>query len=271
MEEKGMSMKRDTRSMRDDQKPDDDDVADESEASADELPAKLRKPLERIRGWMTDDHQAGARNNYRIGREVAAIMADEDRYGKGAVEQLARALGCSAALLYGYAKLMEAWPDGRAYEALVKRTNGNGIPLTVSHLITLSRVNRASTREDLLTRAFEESWTVRQLEQHVPQKKTRRPKETPTDIAARVARTADHTVKAIGIDLDALGKLTLVHAEDGEVRGKLEAALERSRRAETLSGQVVAKLEALLRHGAPTGDPPSAPQSEPSPGLEAAE
>jgi hypothetical protein len=204
-------------------------------------------------------------NEFSWGREIALIKADEKKFGKRAVEWAAWELGYAAKTLYECATVAEMWPDGRAFESLLKRKNSKGLTLTFSHFSVLAKVRHASTRESLLARALGASWSVRDLLAHVPEpKEEARPRDTSKYVVARVARTAERAVKAIGVDLVALGKLAPVPADDTETRARLEAALEGTLRAQALGGAVVAKLQALLRRAVPPGEPPGAPPAEPS-------
>lgn len=97
---------------------------------------------------------------YRIGEHVAAVMADEHKYGKAAVLLIAKALGRKPAFLYGAAQVAQSWTR-HEFRTLLKRPSCHRVPLTFSHCVLLAQAG--AKRDVLIERSLREGLSVRQL------------------------------------------------------------------------------------------------------------
>ena len=99
---------------------------------------------------------------YRVGIIIAGIKAGERKYGVRAVEKLADALGRSAASLYRHATVAERWSRAEV-NALLRRRNSRGQPLSWSHWVFLASVASTKERARLLDEALTKSLSAREL------------------------------------------------------------------------------------------------------------
>lgn len=128
-----------------------------NETPATEIPPELRPSCLKIRGLMATRATGDTKVAYQIGAEVFGITKETEKYGRGSVKLLAGELGCTAALLYSYARVAAAWNPEEFKEA-TKKANAKGLPLTFSHFVELAREEESkAAREHLFALALRES------------------------------------------------------------------------------------------------------------------
>ncbi len=125
----------------------------------------ITRVTDEIRKLMTGATSSEASAKMKIGRKIAAVKSDEKRYGKYGVKLIAKALSCTAANLYSYATVAEAW-DNDVFSELLRRTNSKGVPLSFSHFIEIAKA-RPAKRPILIERAIEEALSVRMVNRMV--------------------------------------------------------------------------------------------------------
>ncbi|MCM2333469.1 MAG: hypothetical protein NDI82_05930 [Anaeromyxobacteraceae bacterium] len=114
---------------------------------------KLKRELEL--GWKRD-----VLNTYEFGAVTNKVKSEDARYGKKAVETLAKELKLDKATLYRWAKVATAWTKSDFAKIAGRRSPKSGLPLTWSHLEILSDVENAKRRGKLVEQALAEALTV---------------------------------------------------------------------------------------------------------------
>ncbi len=110
-----------------------------------------------------EERAPGAATRYAIGQHIAAVKAQADQYGDGAVARVAAALREDEATLYRYARVAERWSP-QAFAAIAARRMRNGRAPSGAHGVRLaSRPSRAAS-DRALARVLEECMSVRELE-----------------------------------------------------------------------------------------------------------
>ena len=131
------------------------------ERAGDAMNASLLREYKQIRARM----RSGATTievRHAIGRIVAVVRADPERYGKRAVAALATALGRDEATLYRFAQVAARWTT-EELAAWIARGRASGHPLSWWHLVKASAIPRKRDREELLERSIDEGLSVRAL------------------------------------------------------------------------------------------------------------
>lgn len=110
----------------------------------------------------------GLKARWEAGNEVAEVMADERRYGRGSVERLAEQSPWSASTLYDLAKVAR-W---KSWEELESSHSKSSSDFSISHLFAIARpsMERAgeevarAIRETLFLELVEKGLSARQLQ-----------------------------------------------------------------------------------------------------------
>ena len=110
---------------------------------------------------------------FAIGSLVAAVKADPDTYGAGAVARRAPLLDQDLSRLYRYAIVTECWTEAEARRLLTPPLAGAG-PLTWSHLVTLASLARPRERAFWTKFTCVESLSVRGLASRITRRKPTR-------------------------------------------------------------------------------------------------
>lgn len=189
---------------------------------------RLRQVYERLAELWEGLHRHDAEQRYRIGFEVAAVVAGPRLYGSGAVRTLARSLGRPQAALYEAARVAKTWPEDEFMRLVGRRTDQGGA-LSWSHFARVSRVPDAAVRALLIQRSLDESLSVAQIKAVL--------RETRSN-ATRPERRIASLIRA-GRDCDQL-------AERIEVRMR-ERASTSGVESELSSQEVAALMEASSR------------------------
>ena len=151
-----------------------------------ELSPALRAKCTKIRTLLAKEAE-GNKPAYQVGVEVHAVRKDRDKYGKGSVEAMANEIGCTAALLYSYSKVAEAWPNAEKFAAMTDKPNAKGLPLTFSHFIEIAKA-ASNARTRFIDAALKDSLSVRALKQAVAATREKRKPKPLTDARAMVSR-----------------------------------------------------------------------------------
>jgi len=91
--------------------------------------------------------------------------------------------------------------------ALMKRTNRTGEPLSWSHLLALTHVHNTHARQRWAERCLEESWSVRELRQHMTGGVPHQPGEEGQSVRAALTegiQSASRAAIQLGIFVEAL-------------------------------------------------------------------
>lgn len=121
--------------------------------------AKLKNLKRKLElGWKRD-----ALITYDFGAVTNKVKSEDARYGKKAVETLAKELKLDRATLYRWAKVATAWTKSDFAKIAARRSPKSGLPLTWSHLEVLSDVENTKRRGELLEQALSEALTVVEL------------------------------------------------------------------------------------------------------------
>ncbi len=166
----------------------------------DQMSANLSEQIEKIRALMKEQTTTGATKMYAIAVEVNAVMGDKKKYGKGAVKQIAKAVGQKVATLYSYGAVAKTW-NATAFEALLKSVSSMGQPLTFSHFVELAKVKDMDEdgRRALIKEALDKSLSVRDFARLLRQQQKKGNRAAPTSgrIAAATAAAAKDAEKKL--------------------------------------------------------------------------
>ena len=199
---------------------------------------------------------AEAVGRYRIGAKVLLVKNNEARYGSRAVESLAVLLGYEKSTLHDYVNVAETW-ERADFIALSKRKNEKGLPLRFSHFVVLARVSDGRRRNGFITRALEESLTVRQLEDLVRRELGGDDAEAPAETADKDEAKVQRVVarwEAATDELDRDTRALVQLAEQNrtpEVLRLVTAAADRQRALAAAATACADKLVALASSGIP--------------------
>jgi len=122
-----------------------------------------RAVIRDVRRLLAQGYTRDARLGYAIGARIKSLKSEEGKYGKGSVEHVADEVGCTAALLYNFAKVADAWTDEEFEAELAKPSEG--LPLTLSHYAVVARLKDVAQHPTFLERARCELLPVRELAQ----------------------------------------------------------------------------------------------------------
>jgi DNA-binding response OmpR family regulator len=129
---------------------------DETELS-EELQALVGDVLDTI----ASERALEAEQAYRLALLAKAALASTTPRGSP-IEACARAVGLSRQTLQPYALVASRWSAPELKRLLAERRNVRGEPISISHLVMLAKLPRA-TRDSWIERVFSEGLTVRQL------------------------------------------------------------------------------------------------------------
>lgn len=127
----------------------------------------LREKCLAVRQLLARETRGTIRAHYRIGLLVSKVRsAAANRYGAGAVERLAEAVGLDRATIYDHVTVAERFTPSDI-KALLKRKGRQGVPLSWSHLVELAKVIDKGRREKLIAAALQEGLSVRKLMERI--------------------------------------------------------------------------------------------------------
>lgn len=238
---------------------------------ATELSRELQAKCTKIRGLMVKE-AAGNKPAYQIGVEVYEVRRDPSAYGKGSVAAMARALGCTAALLYSYAEVAEAWPKEAAFAAMSEKINRKGLPLTFSHFIAIAAA-APNARQDLFQAALNDSLSVRALKK-AGGARAKRKQRAATGLLAIVGHLLASTKAALEDANEVSNELARQAAAPSTSMPSAETLhtiIDTYKKLEVKEGIIRLHLEALLASGGRSPDavggrpiallPPPSPQA----------
>jgi hypothetical protein len=122
--------------------------------------AALQKKYVRIKALLTKSATINTLAMYEVGRLVNEVR-NAKRYGDQAVAKLARALDRDVDSLYVYGSVAKTWTESR-FKSLVARRSVNGMPLTFSHFVALTKAPQKK-RAPLLEETLRNGYSFRQL------------------------------------------------------------------------------------------------------------
>lgn len=122
--------------------------------------ASRERDIADLRALLEED-EVEVRARYDAGRLVVKLTRYR-RHGSSALGILAGAVGCGEATLHRCVLLAETWTP-RAFDKLVKGTNGAGRPLGFSQLVFLAGIRSRSERTVWCEQARRNGWSVREL------------------------------------------------------------------------------------------------------------
>jgi DNA-binding response OmpR family regulator len=125
------------------------------------LPDDLRALAEDVLDTFARERELHAEQAYRLALLAKAAFAREHVKGSS-IEACARAVGLSRQTLQPYAIVASRWSAPELRTLLAERRNAHGEPISISHLVVLAKLPRA-TRDAWIERVFAEALTVRQL------------------------------------------------------------------------------------------------------------
>jgi hypothetical protein len=157
--------------------------------------ADLHEKCEALRGLVTTTDLASLKARREIGKHVLEVEQGADKYGEGAVEKLARALGRDADTLYDCAHVFVLL-ENKKLGALAERHPVRGTALSFSHWVALVEAD-AKDREELAREARANGWSVRTLKAKVHPER----KDAGQDAAARVSDALTTSKKRLDRDL----------------------------------------------------------------------
>ena len=130
----------------------------------------MSKPLQKVYTKLRDDNVDLIKTSlhyYRsIGEQIQLVTADVNKYGAGAIKQLAVALDASPDLLYKSAAFFREYSE-EEFAALLELRTATGSGLTWTHVIQLLPVMDHKQRTRLQEMAARNNWTSDELRQAV--------------------------------------------------------------------------------------------------------
>ena len=122
--------------------------------------ADMQREIEReLAKWNRSD----VLGRHRIGQKVNQIKADEQTYGEGAVERIAKHIGYSPTWLYACGQVAETWSEEQLKEMLQERDQVRGRPLCWSHFVLIGELTSSQQRKKWVRRTLQQGLTVAQL------------------------------------------------------------------------------------------------------------
>lgn len=201
----------------------------------------LYERCEAIRRLLAKNESRTACTFYRVGVEVLAVKNDQDRYSKGSVETIARKLRRTAALLYTYASVVEAWPNEKRFTELADERNPRKMPLSFSHFVELAKIADEGRREELRRAALKERWSVAKLRRAMAAPTERAPASKVHNSAPARALPTQRLSVAIA-EVEAV--LQLVSSKIGPDAAELEALSRDTQRLQELVIQLRTRVTA---------------------------
>jgi hypothetical protein len=128
---------------------------------------ELRSRCEKLREELADKSRPDVLTRYRLGELVKQAGESAEKYGKGAVEQVARAFGLDSAVLYNYANVAKVWTHKEVEERLGSAAEA-GVPLSITHLVRISSVEKVH-HEKLFEAIQGEGLSVKELSRRIVQ------------------------------------------------------------------------------------------------------
>jgi len=125
------------------------------------LPDELHKLAQDVLDTFAKERAVEAEQAYRLALLAKAAFLHKSARGS-AIAACARAVGLSRQTLQPYAIVATRWSAPELKQLLAERRNVRGEPISISHLVLLAKLPRA-TRDTWIERAFAEGLTVRQL------------------------------------------------------------------------------------------------------------
>ncbi len=219
------------------------------------MDAPLRKYYEALRQALAEDTGRDVWDRYRIGQLIADVKASELPYGRGAVPELASALGMNEGTLYRYALVAETWGE-RELKSLLARKTPLGEPLSFSHFVELAQVPDKKMRDDLLAHAFAHGVSVRELIDAIAEARSQkaiRGRGVPADTLLRqVAATCDAVQRKLEISERLLSNLEKSRpSSDTSTQELLADAIAKQRAVLAASTRALEKLERARKKLAP--------------------
>ncbi len=129
----------------------------------------LEAKVQEIRSDLNEWNQGDVRGRHRIGKHIAGIKDNAQKYGIHAVEKIAKEIGYSDSWLYDCASVAETWTD-REIERLLKRMDQKrDQPLSWTHLVLISEIDDKKKRKSWVDDTLQNGWTVRELKAQMNQ------------------------------------------------------------------------------------------------------
>ena len=176
----------------------------------------LRERYTAIGELLVNDNHDTALRWYKVGAVVAEIMADEKKYGQGAVLTLATALGNKPTRFYEAAKVARTWTLTE-FNKVLRRPTCHRVPLSFSHFVLLSLAGKR--RDALIERALAEGLSIVELRKLIMSKKKKR-KQSPEKTVKRATKIADKFGEVLD-ELDPIAALAEEHAPEFWAKLKL--------------------------------------------------
>jgi hypothetical protein len=212
----------------------------------------LEKIYTRLLEIVSEANLEEADRRYSIGRLVAQVRQETDKYRKGSVEKLATLLGFDTSTLHDYANVADTWQNKTEFNALLRQESERGFGLRFSHLVVLARVADEKHRKKLIALALEMSLTVRQLENYVRTEAASADEPAPPALSGAVDR-ARHVVAFWEGAVDQVDRdtreLERLAASSPDVLPYLQKTAEKQRALAETASACAAKLEALAKAG----------------------
>jgi len=130
-------------------------------AAASRMDNRLLEAANRIYVLWNGADASDIERRHQVALACLAVSA-EASYGKQAVAKLAQHIGRSQSSVYEHIGVARVWPDATALKELVTSPEGRK-PLTWTHLVELAKLDDDKRREELLSAAKENGWTVAEL------------------------------------------------------------------------------------------------------------
>jgi DUF1016 N-terminal domain len=161
----------------------------------------LFERYERIQPLLDKQRRSDAACKYEIGGHVVEVLANENAYGSGAAEKLAKALEVTRPTFDAYARVARTWTP-KQFEALMKRrSQRRKRPLSFSHLIEISRFSDKADRKMWIDLVLKNEWSVRDLRKEMVKKLN----ETPTNDSGATENNEDHVDSTPAEQTDEVG------------------------------------------------------------------
>jgi hypothetical protein len=124
-----------------------------------ELRAAYDKICDRLRKAAANDVLA----RFEVGTVVASVMQNESKYGAGAADKLADALGITKAVLYTHQQVAVSWKRQELRDLADRVDEATGYHLDWTHICALTPLTSLQKRDELIECCFEDKLTSREI------------------------------------------------------------------------------------------------------------
>jgi hypothetical protein len=185
-------------------------------------------------------------------RKVRNGEGNKKKYGAGAVDTLAKALGWCRATVHNYANVAKTWRDERKFVALAGKNDKFRKPLTWHHFVLLTKLTDAGRRDKLAEEALTHGWTVRELEKNLQpdpaeEDSVATPQPKSSSVLTNAVRHYAMTVRTLKSNGTEFGKHLAKNIKDADPRDVTNAVVDGLKQARQDLNELVTQLDKYIK------------------------